>query len=71
MQYAVLVSIALLMLVIYVPFFNPIFETMPLTLADWAAIIPLMLVPSVAAEITKPFLRMSKKRSAQPRSVAA
>jgi Ca2+-transporting ATPase len=66
MQYAVLASIALLMLVIYVPFLNPIFETKMLTLIDWAEIIPLMLVPSLAAEITKFFLRQrfDRKRAA-------
>jgi Ca2+-transporting ATPase len=57
MQYAVLASIALLLLVIYVPFLNPIFETKMLTPVDWAEIIPLMLVPSAAAEITKFFMR--------------
>ncbi len=67
MQYAVLASVALLLLVIYVPFFNPIFETMPLTLRDWAEIVPLMLVPSAAAEVTKLILRMRRGRvSAQP-----
>lgn len=58
MQYAVLASIALLLIVIYVPFLNPIFQTMPLTLLDWSEIIPLMLIPSVAAELTKFYLRM-------------
>ncbi len=64
MQYAVLASIALLLMVMYIPFFNPIFQTKALTLTDWSEIIPLVLLPSVAAEITKVFLRMSRKGQA-------
>jgi len=63
MQYAVLASVALLLAVIYIPFLNPIFNTMPLTLIDWLEIVPLMLIPSLAAEITKYFLRMSQQRT--------
>jgi Ca2+-transporting ATPase len=58
MQYAVLVSVTLLLAVIYIPFLQPIFNTTPLTLVEWAEILPLMLVPSLAAEISKFFLRM-------------
>ncbi|GAB4560353.1 MAG: cation-translocating P-type ATPase [Anaerolineae bacterium] len=53
MQWAVLASIALLLLVIYVPFLNPVFNTHPLTLAQWAEMLPFILLPSVAAELTK------------------
>ncbi len=69
MQYAVLVSAVLLLAVIYIPFLNPIFDTMPLTLVDWAEIVLLVLIPSVAAEVTKYFLRMGRQR-AQMRSAA-
>ena len=53
MQYAVALSIVLLMAVIYVPFLQPIFNTMALGAREWAVILPLLLVPSVAAEVTK------------------
>ncbi len=53
MQYAVGFSATLLFIVIYVPFLQPIFDTVPLTLAEWAAIVPLMLIPSIAAEAQK------------------
>ena len=53
MNYAVLVSAALLLMVIYVPFFNPIFDTLPLGWTEWSMLLPLMLIPSVAAELTK------------------
>ncbi|GAB4468017.1 MAG: calcium-transporting P-type ATPase, PMR1-type [Anaerolineae bacterium] len=61
MQYAVGTSIVLLLAVIYIPFLNPVFDTIPLGLRDWAVIAPLILVPSAAAEITKMFLRMSRR----------
>lgn len=53
MNWAVVVSLALIIAVIYVPFFNPIFNTLPLTWEQWAVILPLLLIPSVAAELTK------------------
>jgi Ca2+-transporting ATPase len=53
MNWAVLVSLALLLLVVYVPFLNTIFDTVPLDLRQWEQILPLLLLPSVAAELTK------------------
>ncbi|HZW04673.1 MAG TPA: cation-translocating P-type ATPase [Anaerolineaceae bacterium] len=53
MNIAVLVSLALLLLVIYVPFMNTIFNTQPLGWAEWRLILPLLVVPSLAAEATK------------------
>ena len=53
MNWAVVVSLALIIAVIYVPFFNPIFNTLPLTWEQWAVILPLLLIPSIAAEVTK------------------
>ncbi len=62
MQYAILASTVLLLVVIYIPFFNPIFDTVPLSLADWLEIAPLVLLPAVAGEITKLALRLSDRR---------
>jgi Ca2+-transporting ATPase len=65
MQLAVGASALLLILVIYVPFLNPIFNTFPLTLRDWGVILPLILLPSVAAEIMKWMMRTRGQNPAQ------
>ena len=53
MNIAVLVSVLLVLLVIYLPFLRDIFDTTALRLVDWAEILPLVLVPSIAAEVMK------------------
>lgn len=53
MNYAVLSSLVLLLAVIYVPFLNPIFNTVPIDWSQWRLVLPLLFVPSLAAEITK------------------
>ncbi len=70
MQYAVLISVVLLLAVVYLPFLQPIFDTMALTLRDWIEIIPLVLLPTVIAEITKPFLRGMVQRPAAASAAA-
>ena len=58
MQYAVLISLALIGVMFYFPPLHRVFDTRSLTLAHWLDILPLTLVPSLAAEITKAvFLR--------------
>jgi Ca2+-transporting ATPase len=61
MQYAVAASLALLLIVIYVPFLQTVFSTVPLRLDEWAIILPLLLVPSIAAEVTKAITRMVER----------
>jgi P-type Ca2+ transporter type 2C len=53
MNYAVLLSAALIFAVIYIPFFNPIFNTVPLGWQQWEVLLPLLLIPSLAAETVK------------------
>ena len=53
MQYAVGASLLLLLAVIYIPFLQPIFNTAPLHLGQWAQLLPLIILPSVAAEALK------------------
>ncbi|MDY6873497.1 MAG: cation-translocating P-type ATPase [Chloroflexota bacterium] len=65
MNWAVLGSLVLIMLVIYVPFLQPIFDTLPLGWAQWLEILPLILVPSIAAELTKTYLRKRIEKDRQ------
>ena len=53
MNWAVLASMALILLVIYVPFLQDIFNTHSLTVLQWLEMLPLILLPSVAAELLK------------------
>jgi Ca2+-transporting ATPase len=56
MNYAVLTSLALLLVVVYVPFLQPIFNTTALGWEQWQYILPLIFIPSLAAETSKPIL---------------
>jgi Ca2+-transporting ATPase len=55
MQYAVGFSVVLLMVVVYIPVpaVREIFNTTPLTGEEWLAILPLILIPSIFAELQK------------------
>jgi len=57
MQYAFGFSAILLILVCSVPFLQPIFNTNFLTLTEWGLVVGLALIPAIAEEITKFFLR--------------
>jgi Ca2+-transporting ATPase len=61
MNLAVVSSTLLLLAVIYIPFLRPIFDTSPLTAAHWGIVLPLLLVPALAAEITKWVTNLSTK----------
>jgi len=62
MQYAVFTSLALMLLVLYVPFLQGIFDTQALSLTHWSYLLPLILIPPVVAEITKIYLRMLHRK---------
>lgn len=53
MNIAVLISVLLVLLVIYTPPLQNVFDTVSLRWIDWAEILPLVLVPSIAAEVMK------------------
>jgi P-type Ca2+ transporter type 2C len=63
MVLAVLGSAALVFIAIYVPFLSPFFDTTPLSLRDWIMATPFICMASIAAEVTKVFLR--RKTAAQ------
>ncbi|MBN2002405.1 MAG: cation-translocating P-type ATPase [Anaerolineae bacterium] len=62
MQYAIGFSVFLLLIVVYIPVpkVQEIFNTTPLTLTEWGAMLPLILLPSVAAELYKWFNNRAK-----------
>jgi Ca2+-transporting ATPase len=66
MNYAIIFSMILILIVLYVPGLNTeIFHVEPLKLIHWVEIIPLLLIPSVAAEITKAVQnRVAKRKKA-------
>ncbi len=68
MQYAVGVSILFLLAAVYLPFLEPVFNTVDISLMQWVEMLPLILLPSVAAELTKWYLR---SRGARSNSVGA
>ena len=57
MQIAVLVSITLTLLVVLVPFLQPIFNTHMPSAQEWVIIVVLATLPAIVEEITKFFLR--------------
>jgi Ca2+-transporting ATPase len=64
MIWAVLGSGALVFIAVYVPFLRPFFDTTFLSVRDWIMMIPFILMASVAAEITKVFIRKKAAKMA-------
>jgi Ca2+-transporting ATPase len=61
MQIAVAASIFLLLLVVNVPFLQPIFNTHFLRWNEWVIVLGLALVPAIMEEFTKIFLRRQER----------
>ena len=59
MNWAVISSLVLLLAVVYIPFLNNIFDTVPLELTQWQYVLPFLFIPAIAAEITKWFISRS------------
>jgi Ca2+-transporting ATPase len=62
MQWAFLSSLALLLLVVYVPPLRPVFNTVPLTPTMWAVLFPFTLVPLFIVEGRKLLVTLGKPR---------
>ena len=63
MNYAVLLSLTLLLAVVYIPFLQPIFNTIPLGWSQWKVMLPLLFIPAIAAEAIKFFLYRNQRPS--------
>jgi len=64
MQWAVGGSLIIILAVVYLPFLNLFFDTQPLGLREWTVMLPLIFVPSLAAEAHKWVLRQLDRRAA-------
>jgi Ca2+-transporting ATPase len=62
MQYAVGFSILLLMLVVNLPFLQPIFNTHSMSLNEWLIVMGLALIPAISEELTKIYLRFQDRK---------
>jgi Ca2+-transporting ATPase len=62
MNLAFLSSLILILVVVYVPFLSGVFNTQPLTWAEWAEVIPLLLIPSIVAEVSKVIMNARRRR---------
>jgi Ca2+-transporting ATPase len=63
MQYAVGLSIVLLLLVVNVPFLQPIFNTHFLNGKEWLVVLSLAIIPAISEEITKVYLRAQDRKT--------
>ena len=59
---SVLISAALIITVVYVPFMQKIFGTAPISLEHWGIILSLSFIPFAAAEIQKTVTHLIRKR---------
>jgi len=68
MNWAVMASFLLVLMVVYVPFLNPFFDTVPLTLDDWLFMLPFFFASPIAMELVKVYFR---RRTATVATAAA
>ena len=68
MNYAFLSSMALLLAVVYIPFLNTIFNTVPLGWRQWEVMLPLLLIPSIVAELVKYFSFIASRKKSGKKS---
>ena len=62
MVWAAAGSFVMVVLVTYVPFLQPFFGTVPLTLGDWLFMAPFFFASPVAMELIKIYIRQRRKR---------
>jgi Ca2+-transporting ATPase len=66
MVWAVGVSFVLVLMVVYVPFLRPFFDTVPLTWDDWLFMLPFFFASPIAMELLKFYFRYRTARAARP-----
>ncbi|HEY8248987.1 MAG TPA: HAD-IC family P-type ATPase [Burkholderiales bacterium] len=67
MVWAVGASLLLVLMVVYVPFLQPFFDTVPLTLDDWLMMAPFFFASAIAMELLKFYFRSrARRQSEQP-----
>ena len=71
MVWATTISFALVLLIVYVPFLRPFFDTVPLTMEEWIFMAPFFFAAPVSMELVKVYLRMTKKKEAAAAMKAA
>jgi Ca2+-transporting ATPase len=59
--WAVGVSFLLVLMVVYVPFLRPFFDTVPLTVSDWLFMLPFFFVSPAAMELLKVYFRLGRQ----------
>jgi Ca2+-transporting ATPase len=57
MVWAVAASFLAVLLVVYVPFLQPFFDTVPLSADDWLLMLPFFFASPIAMELLKLFFR--------------
>jgi Ca2+-transporting ATPase len=62
MVWATGVSFVLVLLVTYVPFIQPFFDTVPLSLGDWLFMAPFFFASPIAMELIKIYIRHRRSR---------
>ncbi len=62
-------SLLVVLAAVYVPFLQPFFDTVALSLNDWLLMIPFILMASIAAELTKIYLRWKAAKLAHAPAV--
>ena len=62
MLWATAGSLLLVLAVVYVPFLQPFFYTVPMTLGDWLFMLPFFFASPVAMELVKVYMRHRKAR---------
>ena len=71
MAWAVGFSLLLVLTVVYVPFLQPFFDTVPLTLDDWLLMLPFFFASAVAMELLKVYFRRRSAKGFEQRQAPA